>query len=250
MPSTLPDQSFRFGAFELDKRTGELRKRGVKIKLQDQPLQILILLLDRTGEAVSREEIRRKLWSENTFVDFDNAISSAVRKLREALNDSSETPRFIETVARHGYRFVCPIGAPDEAASLRAISAAEQVSSDTRPSGMEDLAEQANAVPLSCAATDEKARIDAPVNGQPATAHQPEERIRDSHLSPDIKDDPSRPQTRIGMSLTRGLRRALTAAIILLALIAAWGPAGVRVRRGREPAGERHLFTFHRFSGR
>jgi eukaryotic-like serine/threonine-protein kinase len=120
MPTPLPDQTFRFAAFELDTRSGELRKRGVKIKLQDQPVQILMLLLDRAGEVVSREEIRRKLWSENTFVDFDNAISSAVRKIREALSDSSDTPRFIETVARQGYRFICPLCEGDEAVSFSA----------------------------------------------------------------------------------------------------------------------------------
>jgi Tol biopolymer transport system component/DNA-binding winged helix-turn-helix (wHTH) protein len=97
---------FQFGAFELDEHSRDLRKHGVLIKLQDQPFQILMLLLARAGEVVSREEIRNKLWPDNTHVDFDNAISSAVRKLREALNDSAENPRFIETLARRGYRFI------------------------------------------------------------------------------------------------------------------------------------------------
>ncbi|HEY6991096.1 MAG TPA: winged helix-turn-helix domain-containing protein [Bryobacteraceae bacterium] len=102
----MPDKTFHFGVFEVNAASGELRKNGTRIKVQEQPFQILVLLLNRPGEIVGREEIRSRLWPDNTFVDFDNAISSAVRKLREALNDNADTPRFIETVARRGYRFV------------------------------------------------------------------------------------------------------------------------------------------------
>jgi DNA-binding winged helix-turn-helix (wHTH) protein len=112
----LSKQTFRFAAFELDARSGELRKRGIRIKLQDQPLRILVLLLERAGETVSRAEIRDKLWPENTFVDFENAISAGVRKVREALNDNPDSPRFVETVARHGYRFICPLSKVGEIA--------------------------------------------------------------------------------------------------------------------------------------
>jgi DNA-binding winged helix-turn-helix (wHTH) protein len=101
--------AFQFGAFELDRRTGELRKYGVNLKLQDQPLQILLLLLERPGEVVTREEIQKRLWPDHTYVDFDNAINSAIRKLRDALGDSPNTPRFIETLARRGYRFIYPV---------------------------------------------------------------------------------------------------------------------------------------------
>jgi DNA-binding winged helix-turn-helix (wHTH) protein len=97
---------FQFGPFELDTRSGELRKHGVRIKLQDQPFQILLLLLVRPGEVITREQIRMQLWPENTYVDFDNAINGAVRKLREIVGDSAESPRFIETLARRGYRFI------------------------------------------------------------------------------------------------------------------------------------------------
>src|SRR5512133_1745892 len=89
--------AYEFGAFQLDARSGELRKRGIKIKLQDQPRQILLLLLDHAGEVVTREQIQAHLWPGDTFVDFDNAINSAVRKLRDALGDTAENPRFIET---------------------------------------------------------------------------------------------------------------------------------------------------------
>jgi Tol biopolymer transport system component/DNA-binding winged helix-turn-helix (wHTH) protein len=101
----------RFGAFEFDSRTGELRKHGIRIKLQDQPRQILMMLVERPGEVVSRDDIRQRLWSDGTFVDFDNAINSAVRKLRDALSDTAKTPRFIETIPRQGYRFTPPSSA-------------------------------------------------------------------------------------------------------------------------------------------
>lgn len=100
---------FHFGVFELNSHTGELRKHGVKLKLQDQPLQVLTLLLEHPGEVVTRSDIQKRLWPENTYVDFDNAINSAIRKLRDALGDSSENPRFVETLARRGYRFIAPL---------------------------------------------------------------------------------------------------------------------------------------------
>lgn len=90
---------FQFGAFELDPHSGELRKHGIKLKLQHQPLQILGILLERPGEVVTREEIQKRLWPDNTYVDFDNAINSAMRKLRDTLGDMAENPRFIETLA-------------------------------------------------------------------------------------------------------------------------------------------------------
>ena len=103
---------YRFGGFELETGTGELRKHGTRIKLQDQPLQILVLLLEHAGEVVTREQIQNKLWPPGTYVDYDNAINSAIRKLREALDDDSGSPGFIETFARRGYRFVGTVDAP------------------------------------------------------------------------------------------------------------------------------------------
>src|SRR3954453_19327363 len=100
---------FHFGVFELDLQAGELRKRGIRIKIQEQPLQILGLLIECPGEVVTREQIQKKLWDGDTFVDFDNAINSAIRKMRDALGDTSENPRFVETVARRGYRFIAPV---------------------------------------------------------------------------------------------------------------------------------------------
>ncbi len=96
----------RFGSFEANVQAGELRKQGLKIKLQDQPFQILIMLLERPGEVVTRQEIHRKLWPADTFVDFDHGLNNAVNRLRDALGDSAEKPRFIETLPKKGYRFI------------------------------------------------------------------------------------------------------------------------------------------------
>jgi cholera toxin transcriptional activator len=102
-------QIARFGVFELDLNSGELRKSGVKLRLQEQPFQVLALLLERAGEVVTRDELRQKLWPSDTFVDFDHSLNTAINKVREALGDSASTPRYVETLARRGYRFVAPV---------------------------------------------------------------------------------------------------------------------------------------------
>src|SRR6267143_1601480 len=99
-------QPVRFGSFDLDLRAGELRRQGVKLKLQEQPFQILAMLLEQPGQVVAREELRSRLWPADTFVDFDHSLNKAINKLREALGDSAENPRFIETLAKRGYRFL------------------------------------------------------------------------------------------------------------------------------------------------
>src|SRR5437867_2832264 len=113
-----PRRTLRFGSFEVDLASGELRRQGLKISLQDQPFRLLALLLERAGEVVTREELRDKLWPADTFVDFDHSLNTAVRKLREALGDSAETPRYVETLARRGYRFVAPLAEPGPTAPL------------------------------------------------------------------------------------------------------------------------------------
>ncbi len=112
-----PPSTIRFGAFELDLRAAELRKNGHRIRLQEQPFQILVELLERPGQVVSREEIRNKLWPNNTVVEFDHSINAAVKRLRDALQDSPESPRYIETLARRGYRFIVPVSREQENAS-------------------------------------------------------------------------------------------------------------------------------------
>ncbi|HEY6303351.1 MAG TPA: winged helix-turn-helix domain-containing protein [Terriglobales bacterium] len=111
----------RFGSFEVDLQEGRLTKAGIRIRLQGQPLQILVLLLQSPGQLVTREEIRERLWSRDTFVEFDDALNTAVRKLRAALNDSADNPRFLETVPRRGYRFVAPVVWMPEPAAVAPI---------------------------------------------------------------------------------------------------------------------------------
>lgn len=105
MKATIPPTA-SFGPYALDPRSGELRKFGVRVKLGEQPLQILLLLLEKQGEVVSREELRAKLWADDTFVDFDHGLNSAVQRLRDCLTDTAEKPLWIETVPRRGYRFI------------------------------------------------------------------------------------------------------------------------------------------------
>src|SRR6266404_8275501 len=105
----------RFGVFELDPRAGELRKQGVRVRLQEQPFQVLATLLEHPGEVVTREELQKKLWTADTFVDFDHGLNKVINKIREALSDSAESPRFVETVARRGYRFLAEVKVADVA---------------------------------------------------------------------------------------------------------------------------------------
>jgi len=100
---------FRFGLFEVDTASGELRKSGVRVRLPEQPFQVLVTLLERSGDVVTRDDLRRKLWPADTFVDFDHSLNSIINKLRETLGDSASNARFIETLARRGYRFLAPV---------------------------------------------------------------------------------------------------------------------------------------------
>src|SRR6202790_4587146 len=100
---------YKFGAFEADATVGELRRQGVRIKLNAQPFQVLALLLDRPGELLTREDISRELWPDGTFVDYEHGVNSAVNRIREALGDKASNPRFVETLSRRGYRFVAPV---------------------------------------------------------------------------------------------------------------------------------------------
>jgi cholera toxin transcriptional activator len=99
----------RFGIFELDFRAGELRKNGARLRLQEQPFQVLAVLLERAGDVVTREDLRQKLWPSDTFVDFDHSLNTAINKVREALGDSASSPLYVETLARRGYRFIAPV---------------------------------------------------------------------------------------------------------------------------------------------
>ena len=129
---TSPTRVFRFGAFEADEATGELRKHGIRLKLHAQPFQLLVMLLERPSELVAREEMRQRLWGEDTFVDFDHGLNSAVNKLREALGDSASQPRHIETVAGKGYRYIGPVEVSESAA--RSAPASAGPGADNSPS--------------------------------------------------------------------------------------------------------------------
>lgn len=106
-PRTSP--LYRFGVFEADAATSELRRQGLRVKLNTQPFQLLQMLLDRPGELVTREEIARELWPDGTFVDFEHGVNSAINRIRDALGDTAANPRFLETLARRGYRFIAPV---------------------------------------------------------------------------------------------------------------------------------------------
>src|ERR1700676_5107158 len=108
LPALPTPRTLRFGLFELDLRSAGLWKQGRKVRLEGQPVQILICLLERSGELVTREELRGKLWPADTYVNFEHGLNAAVKRLRRALNDSAENPRFVETLPRRGYRFLAP----------------------------------------------------------------------------------------------------------------------------------------------
>src|SRR5262249_13752397 len=107
--SATPETSYRFGLYVLDPVNGTLTRNQMRVRLQEQPFQLLLLLVERAGQIVSREEIRNRLWPQNTFVEFDKSLGVAVLKVREALADEASNPRFIETIPRRGYRFIAPV---------------------------------------------------------------------------------------------------------------------------------------------
>src|SRR5690348_11649938 len=106
------DGTLRFGSFELDVRSRELRQGETRIRLQEQPFEILRLMLERPGDVVTRDELRQRLWPDGTFVDFEHSLNAAVKRLRAALGDDADRPRFVETLPRRGYRFIAPIESP------------------------------------------------------------------------------------------------------------------------------------------
>jgi DNA-binding winged helix-turn-helix (wHTH) protein len=147
---------YRFGVFEVDAATGELRRQGLRVKLNTQPFQVLLMLLDRPGQLLTREEISRELWPDGTFVDYEHGVNSAVNRIREALSDTAANPRFLETLARRGYRFIAPVERVDArkgAAIGGGFAFGKGASAD---------AGQPDSVSESSAQTDEKSSNDAP----------------------------------------------------------------------------------------
>jgi cholera toxin transcriptional activator len=130
MPSSNREaRLLRFGVFEVDLTAGELRKNGARIRLQEQPFQVLTALLQNAGQVVTRDELREKIWPADTFVDFDHSLNTAVNKIRESLGDSASSPRFVETMARRGYRFIAHVDSVVAAATISA--AAQNLAQDT-----------------------------------------------------------------------------------------------------------------------
>jgi len=134
-----PPPRYRFGIFEADAATGELRRQGLRVKLNTQPFQVLLMLLGRPGQLLTREEISRELWPDGTFVDYEHGVNSAVNRIREALGDTAANPRFLETLARRGYRFIAPVERVDlhKDGSAKGFSAGESSSpSDSASSAL------------------------------------------------------------------------------------------------------------------
>jgi DNA-binding winged helix-turn-helix (wHTH) protein len=141
MPGDAPNPVLAFGTFEVDPSAGELRKRGLRVKLHSQAFQVLVMLLERPAEVITREEMRQRLWGEDTFVDFDHGLNSAINKIRTALSDSAAQPRYIETVSGKGYRFLAPVARAPMAAP------AAPPAPEPAPSGLLSAAEDLPALP-------------------------------------------------------------------------------------------------------
>lgn len=181
MADPRPARRYRFGTFEADAVTAELRRQGIRIRLTGQPFQILLMLLDRPGELLTREQIFAQLWPEGTFVDYEHGVNSAVNRIREALGDTAGNPRFIETLARRGYRFVAPverIGPPEAAAPAQPGAGAPKASTPlTALDAPPPTAGSTTAAPLTPALTDEapysrKLRILASADELPTAPHR------------------------------------------------------------------------------
>jgi DNA-binding winged helix-turn-helix (wHTH) protein len=132
-PDQQPARRYRFGVFEADAATGELRRQGLRLRLNAQPFQLLLLLLERPGQLLTREEIAGFLWPDGTFVDYEHGVNSAINRIREALGDTAGSPRFVETLARRGYRFIAPV---------EKIDLAEQIARENRGDPINDPDQQ------------------------------------------------------------------------------------------------------------
>src|SRR5271169_1457067 len=117
-----------FGTFEVDLGAGEIRKAGLRVRLQVQPFRVLAALLSKPGEVVTREQLQHEVWGDNTTIDFERGIASAINKIRDALGDSAENPRFIETLAKRGYRFIAPVVVEESQPPVQKLDAADVVS--------------------------------------------------------------------------------------------------------------------------
>ncbi len=139
-PSESEAKLLRFSVFELDLDAGELRKNGKRIRLQEQPFQVLAMLVENAGRVVTRDALRQKIWPADTFVDFDHSLNTAVNKIRDSLGDSASSPRFIETLARRGYRFIAPVDGITTSQGAAPLAATVPVSTSVEETTIADTA--------------------------------------------------------------------------------------------------------------
>ena len=202
MPELSPSLTgYRFGVFEVDLRAGEIRKNGVKIKLQEQPFRVLTLLLQHSPNVVTREDLRNRLWDEDTFVEFDHGLSNAIGRIRDALGDSADNARFIETLPKRGYRFIAPV---EELAASR-LSPAPRNGAKTNGAKSNGAHSENLAAP-----------IDRPIN-------RPTDRPTDHPIAQALDRAPSSTGQKETAAPTRrrGARMAIYAALVSVALAAA-----------------------------
>jgi Tol biopolymer transport system component/DNA-binding winged helix-turn-helix (wHTH) protein len=189
LPTNNLPEVVRFGVYELDPRAGELRRGGVKVKIQEQPYQVLALLLERPGEVVLREELKRRLWPADTFVDFDHSLNAAIKRLRDVLRDSADNPRFIETLARRGYRFLAPVTGvlPLAASPLLPVLGPPQARSRNRARWIAAIVVLAGAcVSVGFHIGNRTARAEAPSEAR-LTANSPDIPVYRAAISPDAR---------------------------------------------------------------
>jgi pentatricopeptide repeat protein len=218
----------RFGSFEADIYTRELRKHGMKLKVQEQPFQVLAMLLAHPGELVTREEIRSKLWPEDTFIDFDHGLNAAVRRLRDALNDNAEAPRYVETLPRRGYRFIAPVEkrSVDDAERETEAFTSSPVAIGVAPGTTADVPETI----APSQAVDAGSETDSPrvtIGMTPATLAEPGS--SPALTAHSLNPREARPLTRMKLFLAT----AVTLAVVVAGLFAAYQ---IGNRRAKQPA--------------
>jgi TolB-like protein/DNA-binding winged helix-turn-helix (wHTH) protein/Flp pilus assembly protein TadD len=228
----------RFGSFEADLHTRELRKHGLKLKLQGQPFQVLAMLLARPGDLITREEIRSKLWPQDTFIDFDNGLNAAVRRLREALNDNADTPRFVETLPRRGYRFIAPV----EKRSTENTMQSETVVA-TNPTLAIDRATETGASPFEKGAVSnvpdhgpEADSEEGPVVAKPAAAAAERELSSTATSQPSASIPPKMGLQRATDARASRPVKVLLAAIVILVAVTAFVKYQMGSKKSKQPA--------------
>jgi Tol biopolymer transport system component/DNA-binding winged helix-turn-helix (wHTH) protein len=252
MPVNFLCSIIRFGKFELNLQTGELRRQGDKIKLQEQPFQVLRALLERPGELVTREELRSKLWPADTFVDFDHSLNVAIKRLREALGESADSPVFIETLARRGYRFIAPVSSPVVSDGIGTAPSRKrsQLSFVIRRIGIACLASIVIVAAL-VSAIKWHPSSGANAREQKLTSNSSENSVSSATISPDGKYLAYADRTGLYLKLIRtGETHAVTLPPDFSAHVDDWFPDGSHVLVSRtDPLGKTSLWNISIFGG-